>query len=74
MLALGGGAYDMMVYGICQFFERWYGDVNEKWTVLGISVTQRWRENTIADTKYYVDGIYTKIGLWYYGNFRKNQW
>ena len=63
----------MTVFGICQFFGRWYGDLNEKWTVFGISVAQRWRENTISDKKYYGDGIYTKIWSRYYGHFPKDQ-
>ena len=49
------GAYDMTSFGICQLFGRWFGDLNEKWTVFGILVTQQWRENTISDRN--SDGI-----------------
>ena len=63
------GAYDMTVFGICQSFGWWYGDLNKKWMVFGISVNQRWRKNTISDRKYNGDGIW----LQYYGNFWKNQ-
>ena len=34
-----GGAYDMAVFGICQYFGRYFGDSYKKWSVLGISVT-----------------------------------
>ena len=67
----GGVRYDGIRY--LPSFWRWYGDLNKKWTVFDISVTQRWRENTISDRKYYGDGISTKIWLRYYGNYRKNQ-
>ena len=67
------GAYNMTVFRIYQFFGRWDGDLNKKWTVFGISVTQRRRENTISYRNYNGDGNYIKIWLRYHGNFRKNQ-
>ena len=29
----GGGAYDMAAFGICQFFGRYFGNLNKKWSV-----------------------------------------
>ena len=34
----GGVAYDMAVFGILQFYGRYLGDLNKKWSVFGILV------------------------------------
>ena len=34
----GGVAYDMEVFGICQFWGRYFGNLNKKWSVFGFSV------------------------------------
>ena len=35
------GAYHMAVFGICQFFGRYFGSLNKKWSVFGIFVIKR---------------------------------
>ena len=33
------GAYDMAIFGICQIYGRYFGNLNTKWSVFGILVT-----------------------------------
>ena len=64
----------MTVFGICQYFGRYFGHLNKKCRYSVFQSPNGDDEiHTSSDRKYYGDGIYTKIGLRYYGNFRKNQ-
>ena len=36
---MGGGACDMTLFSICQYFGRYFGNFNKKWSVFGISVS-----------------------------------